>query len=81
MARAGLRMELLLTATGPAEELGSPITGEVIGELPTSTAADVEVGAQLGHRAQAEWAARSIDERAANLSATWDQSGQIAGLD
>jgi succinate-semialdehyde dehydrogenase / glutarate-semialdehyde dehydrogenase len=45
-------------------ELRSPLTGEVIGELPTSTAADVEVGAQLAHRAQAEWAARPISERA-----------------
>ena len=45
-------------------ELRSPITGEVMGELPTSTPADVEVGAQLAHRAQAEWAARPIAERA-----------------
>jgi succinate-semialdehyde dehydrogenase/glutarate-semialdehyde dehydrogenase len=45
-------------------ELRSPVTGDVIGELPTSTPADVEVGAQLAHRAQAEWAARPIDERA-----------------
>ena len=35
-----------------------------MGELPTSTPADVEVGAQLAHRAQSEWAARPIDERA-----------------
>jgi succinate-semialdehyde dehydrogenase/glutarate-semialdehyde dehydrogenase len=45
-------------------ELRSPITGQAIGELPTSTAADVEVGAQLAHRAQSEWAARPIAERA-----------------
>jgi succinate-semialdehyde dehydrogenase/glutarate-semialdehyde dehydrogenase len=45
-------------------ELRSPITGQVMGELPTSTAADVEVGAQLAHRAQSEWAARPIAERA-----------------
>jgi succinate-semialdehyde dehydrogenase/glutarate-semialdehyde dehydrogenase len=59
-----LRLGGLLTATGPAMELRSPATGEVIGELPTSTPADVEVGAQLAHRAQSEWAARPIDERA-----------------
>ena len=59
-----LRLRALLTATGPAMELRSPITGEVLGELPTSTPADVEVGAQLAHRAQAEWAARPIAERA-----------------
>jgi succinate-semialdehyde dehydrogenase / glutarate-semialdehyde dehydrogenase len=59
-----LRLRGLLTATGPAMELRSPVTGDVIGELPTSTPADVEVGAQLAHRAQAEWAARSIDDRA-----------------
>jgi acyl-CoA reductase-like NAD-dependent aldehyde dehydrogenase len=47
-----LRLRGLHTATGPAVELRSPITGEVIGELPTSTPADVEVGAQLAHRAQ-----------------------------
>jgi succinate-semialdehyde dehydrogenase / glutarate-semialdehyde dehydrogenase len=59
-----LRLRGLLTATGPAMELRSPVTGQVIGELPTSTPADVEVGAQLAHRAQSDWAARPIDERA-----------------
>jgi succinate-semialdehyde dehydrogenase/glutarate-semialdehyde dehydrogenase len=59
-----LRLGALLTATGPSVELRSPITGQVIGELPTSTPADVEVGAQLAHRAQAAWAARPIAERA-----------------
>jgi succinate-semialdehyde dehydrogenase/glutarate-semialdehyde dehydrogenase len=59
-----MRLQGLLTATGPGMELISPVTGEVIGELPTSTAADVEVGAQIAHRAQKEWAARPIEERA-----------------
>jgi succinate-semialdehyde dehydrogenase / glutarate-semialdehyde dehydrogenase len=59
-----LRLRVLLTATGPAMELRSPTTGDVIGELPTSTPADVEVGAQLAHRAQSEWATRPIAERA-----------------
>ena len=47
------RLGALLTATGPAMELRSPLTGQPMGELPTSTAADVEVGAQLARRAQA----------------------------
>ena len=34
-----------------------------MGELPTSTAADVEVGAQLARRAQGHRAARPIDGR------------------
>jgi succinate-semialdehyde dehydrogenase / glutarate-semialdehyde dehydrogenase len=59
-----IRLRALLTATGPGMKLTSPITGEVMGELPTSTPADVEVGAQIAHRAQKEWAARSIEERA-----------------
>ena len=62
-----MRLRNLLTATGPGMELIRPGTGEVIGELPTSTAADVEVGAQIAHRAQQEWAARSIEERAGVL--------------
>ena len=59
-----VRLRGLLTATGPAMELRSPVTGQVMCELPTSTPADVEVGAQLAHRAQSEWAARPIDDRA-----------------
>jgi succinate-semialdehyde dehydrogenase / glutarate-semialdehyde dehydrogenase len=59
-----MRLQGLLTATGPGMQLISPVTGEAIGELPTSTAADVEVGAQIAHRAQKEWATRPIEERA-----------------
>jgi succinate-semialdehyde dehydrogenase/glutarate-semialdehyde dehydrogenase len=59
-----MRLGGLLTATGPGMELISPITGETIGELPTSTAADVEVGAQIAHRAQQDWAATPIEDRA-----------------
>jgi succinate-semialdehyde dehydrogenase/glutarate-semialdehyde dehydrogenase len=68
-----VRLRGLLTATGPAMELRSPLTGGVVGELPTSTAADVEVGAQLAQRAQAEWAARPIAERAGLLLDFHDQ--------
>ena len=59
-----MRLRGLLTATGPGMELISPITGETIGALPTSTAADVEVGAQIAHRAQQDWAATPIQDRA-----------------
>ena len=67
------RLGALLTATGPAMELRSPLTGQPMGELPTSTAADVEVGAQLARRAQATWAARPIEERAQLLLNFHDQ--------
>jgi succinate-semialdehyde dehydrogenase / glutarate-semialdehyde dehydrogenase len=67
-----IRLRGLLTATGPGMELVSPVTGQVLGELPTSTAADVEVGAQIAHRAQQEWAARPIEERAGLLLAFHD---------
>jgi succinate-semialdehyde dehydrogenase / glutarate-semialdehyde dehydrogenase len=59
-----MRLGGLLTATGPGMELISPITGETIGELPTLTAADVDVGAQIAHRAQQDWAATPIEDRA-----------------
>src|SRR5262245_9631714 len=62
-----VRLLGLLTATSPAMQLRSPVTDQVCGELPTSTAADVEVGAQLGPRAQVKWAERSIEARAALL--------------
>src|SRR5688572_16038460 len=62
-----MRLGGLLTATGPGMELASPVTGQALGELATSAAADVEVGAQIAHRAQREWAARPIEERAALL--------------
>jgi succinate-semialdehyde dehydrogenase/glutarate-semialdehyde dehydrogenase len=68
-----VRLQGLLTATGPAMEVHSPLTGQMVGELPTSTAADVEVGAQLAHRAQSEWVARSIEERAGLLLDFHDQ--------
>jgi succinate-semialdehyde dehydrogenase/glutarate-semialdehyde dehydrogenase len=58
------RLGALLTATGPTMELRSPLSGQPMGELPTSTAADVEVGAQLARRDQATWAARPIEDRA-----------------
>src|SRR6476619_7580501 len=78
------RLGAMLTATGPAMELRSPLTGQPMGELPTSTAADVEGGAQLARRAQATWAARPIEERAQLLldfhDHMWDQRDDVIDL-
>jgi succinate-semialdehyde dehydrogenase / glutarate-semialdehyde dehydrogenase len=61
------RLAGLLTATGPAIELRSPLTGEVIGALPTSTEADITAAAERARAAQPGWAAWPIEERAALL--------------
>jgi succinate-semialdehyde dehydrogenase/glutarate-semialdehyde dehydrogenase len=61
------RLAPLLTATGPGMEQRSPLTGELIGELPTSTAADVATAAKLARTAQYAWAVRPIEDRAALL--------------
>jgi succinate-semialdehyde dehydrogenase / glutarate-semialdehyde dehydrogenase len=58
------RLAGLLSATGPPLELRSPLTGVGIGELPTSTTADVAAAADRARVAQAGWAARPIEERA-----------------
>ncbi len=66
------RLAGLLTATGPASELRSPLTGTVVGELPTSTRADVAAAAARARAAQLAWAARPIEERADVLLAFHD---------
>lgn len=58
------RLAPLLSATGPAAILRSPLTGELLGELPTSTAADVQAAAGRARAAQPAWAARPVEERA-----------------
>lgn len=58
------RLAGLLSATDPSQELRSPLTGARIGELPTSTTADVVAAAERARTAQAGWAARPIEERA-----------------
>ena len=58
------RLAGLLTATGPAMELRSPLTGTVVGELPTSTRADVAAAADRARATQTGWAARPVEERA-----------------
>ena len=66
------RLAGLLSATGPAIELRSPLTGETIGALPTSTEADITAAAERARAAQAEWAARPVEERAKLLLAFHD---------
>ncbi len=58
------RLTPLLSATGPGMELRSPLTGELVGELPTSTGADIKLAAERARAAQPGWAARPIEERA-----------------
>jgi succinate-semialdehyde dehydrogenase/glutarate-semialdehyde dehydrogenase len=54
----------LLSATGPGMDLLSPLTGEVVGQLPTSTPDDLARAAERARAAQPAWAARPIGERA-----------------
>ncbi len=54
----------VLSATGPGSELRSPMTGERVGTLPTSTAGDVADAAGRARAAQTGWAARPAGERA-----------------
>jgi succinate-semialdehyde dehydrogenase/glutarate-semialdehyde dehydrogenase len=58
------RLAGVLSATGPALPLRSPLTGELIGELSTSTYSDVATAAERARLAQPEWAARPIEDRA-----------------
>jgi succinate-semialdehyde dehydrogenase / glutarate-semialdehyde dehydrogenase len=61
------RPSSVLSATGPAMELRSPLTGDVMGELPTSTTADITAAAERARAAQPQWAAWPVGERAALL--------------
>ena len=56
-----------LVAAGPSQTLRSPVTGEAVGQLPTSTPADVAGAAARARELRAEWARRPVDERAAVL--------------
>ena len=66
------RLAGLLSATGPAMELRSPLTGSRVGELPTSTAADVSAAAERARAAQTTWATWPIEDRADLLLAFHD---------
>ncbi|WP_327067341.1 succinic semialdehyde dehydrogenase [Kitasatospora sp. NBC_01302] len=58
-----------VTATGGAEPAvtRTPLTGEVLAELPQSTTEDVKVAFELARRAQQAWAALPVRRRAAVL--------------
>ena len=64
------RLAGLLSATGPAMELRSPLTGTRIGSCP-STEADVTAAADRPGRPD-RWAARPVEERADLLLAFHD---------
>jgi succinate-semialdehyde dehydrogenase / glutarate-semialdehyde dehydrogenase len=66
------RLAGLLSATGRGLALRLPLTGEIVGELPTSTEADITAAAERARAAQSGWAARPIDERADLLLAFHD---------
>ncbi len=74
----------LLSANGPAEPNRSPLTGDVLAEVPTSTAADVDDAVRRARAAQRIWAARSVDDRAALLlrfhDAVLDRRDALADL-
>ena len=50
----------------------APLTGEVLGEVPAGTAADVAAAVAAARAAQATWARRPLEERAAILLAFHD---------
>jgi succinate-semialdehyde dehydrogenase/glutarate-semialdehyde dehydrogenase len=52
---------------GEMKEVTSPLTGEVIGEVPIGTAEDVAAAVAECRRVQKRWAQKSIKERAAVL--------------
>ncbi|MFF7633893.1 succinic semialdehyde dehydrogenase [Kitasatospora sp. NPDC008050] len=58
-----------ITATGGAEPAltRTPLTGEVLAELPQSTTEDVKVAFELARRAQQAWAAQPVRRRVAVL--------------
>lgn len=55
-----------VTAVGDREwrEVTTPLTEEVLGQVPVCTAEDVAAAAHRGRRAQQDWAQRSFRERA-----------------
>jgi succinate-semialdehyde dehydrogenase / glutarate-semialdehyde dehydrogenase len=67
------RLAARLAATGPAQPLRSPVTGKPVGELPTSTTADVMAAAAQARQMQVEWGQRPIREREAVLLRFHDQ--------
>ncbi len=62
-----VRLRPLLSATGPEIDRRSPLTGEPLGSLPTSTPDDIRAAAVGVRDVQTDWAARRVRERAAVL--------------
>ncbi len=56
---------LLTASSGESVKAVSPITGQPLGYIPQSTAADVEEAFRRARKAQAEWARTSLKEREA----------------
>lgn len=63
----------ILTASGPPVAVTAPFDGSVIGQLPTSTAADVASAAERARTAQSVWAQTSIEDRAQVLARFHDE--------
>ena len=54
-----------VAGSGPQRRATSPITGDLLPAVPSSTPDDVAAAAARGRAAQPEWAARPVKERAA----------------
>ncbi len=64
--------EFVEPAEGQYRENRTPVTGEVICDVASSTAVDIELALDAAHAAKDAWAARSPAERAAVLNAIAD---------
>lgn len=60
-------LPLVSGGAGPREPLTSPLTGELICELPTADPTDFATAVETARAAQAEWAAVPVAERSAVL--------------
>jgi len=63
------RLRERITRTGDRESVvvTAPYTGETVGEIPQCTPEDVAMAVERARAAQADWAARPVEERAAVL--------------
>jgi acyl-CoA reductase-like NAD-dependent aldehyde dehydrogenase len=50
-------------ATAAFSQVRAPHTGELIAQVPTSTAADVDLAVQSAHKAFTAWSARTVKDR------------------
>ncbi len=63
------RLAARAAVAAPAERtpVEAPFTGALLADVPKGTPADVEAACAVAREAQAEWAARPVEERAAVL--------------